>query len=353
MKTILHGSTRGFPLLLAALVCSVMVSALDLAARQVDTKRTDVKGSRDHPMISRVDGSTISGFSQKEFDEYRFVTGPLSGYRPDGRQWTDLEEALNDENSLRLEGQVWRLTYRIPTNRSTLEVIRSYEAELTKAGFKVLFQCSGKTCAGEPPKGASDNSIHARALRNLLMKRANFTVVGGGLDDQRYIAARLPRKQGDIYACVMAFTLNTPVARLDVVEAKPMESSLVTVDAAAMAAEISKRGSVALYGIYFDTDKADLKPASRPTLSEIAALLQQNSTLELIVVGHTDNNGTFEHNLDLSRRRAQAVVTALTAEFGVARNRLEAHGVGYLAPVAPNTSEDGRSRNRRVQLLSR
>lgn len=350
MKTILQCSTRGFALLVGALICSAPV--IDLKARQADAKRADVKGSRDHPMISRVDGSRISGFSQKEFDEYRLVTGPVSGYRPDGRRWNEPEEALNDQNSLRLEGKVWELTYRIPENRSTVEVIRSYEAELTKAGFKVLYQCTGKECAGLPPKGASDN-VHARALRNLLMKRANFSVVGGNVDDLRYLAARLPRSEGDIYACVMAFTLDTPMARIDVVEVKPMQASLVTVNAAAMATEIATRGSVALYGIHFDTDKADVKPESRPTLSEIAALLKQNSKLELIVVGHTDNSGTFEHNLDLSRRRAQAVVTALTSEFGVAPNRLEAHGVGYLAPVAPNTSEEGRARNRRVQLLSR
>ena len=137
------------------------------------------------------------------------------------------------------------------------------------------------------------------------------------------------------------------------IEVKPLTSGLVTVNAATMAADLSTRGSVALYGIYFDTDRADVKPESRPTLSEIATLLKQNAKLALIVVGHTDNNGTLDYNLDLSLRRAQAVVAALTSEFAIDRTRLEARGVGFLAPVAPNASEEGRAKNRRVQLLQR
>jgi outer membrane protein OmpA-like peptidoglycan-associated protein len=176
---------------------------------------------------------------------------------------------------------------------------------------------------------------------------------GGALEDQRYLAAQLSRSQGDVYVSVLALGLNTPIARVDVIEVKPMNSSLITVNAANMASDISTRGSVALYGIYFDTDKADVKPESRPTLVEVATLLKQNAKLNLIVVGHTDKNGTLEHNLDLSLRRAQAVVAALTSEFSVDRARLEARGVGFLAPVASNATEEGRAKNRRVQLIER
>ena len=66
-------------------------------------------------------------------------------------------------------------------------------------------------------------------------------------------------------------------------------------------------GSISLYGIFFDTDKADIKPESEPTLKEIAELLTDDPKLAVIVVGHTDNQGTFDYNLDLSSRRAQAV----------------------------------------------
>jgi outer membrane protein OmpA-like peptidoglycan-associated protein len=192
------------------------------------------------------------------------------------------------------------------------------------------------------------------------MKRSGLpSLVGDFWNDQRYLAARLASAKGDVYVSILTMTMNLTllnldvVALLDVVEVKSMKSSLVSVKAETMAEEISTRGSIALYGIYFDTDRAEVKPESRPTLSEIATLLKQNGKLELIVVGHTDNNGTLDYNLDLSLRRAQAVVAALTSDFGVARNRLEARGVGFLSPVAPNTSEENRAKNRRVQLLQR
>ena len=338
---------RGMLLVLAAAANSTMV----LPAQEAK----DVKGSRDHPMISRIEGSTLRGFDQTEFNEYRLVRGPISGYTPDGQTLRDPENGVDDKNSLRLEGRVWKLTYDVPVNRSTLEIARSYESALSKAGFRILYQCSGKECAGALPKVSHVLTMryHASAISELLMKRARFNISGNFYEDQRYLAARLERREGDIYTAVLAINLNKPVARVDVIEVKPMETNLVTVNAAAMASEIASRGSVALYGIYFDTDKADVKPESRPTLAEIATLLKQNAALELIVVGHTDNQGTIDYNLELSRRRAEAVVAALVTDFGIARKRLDARGVGFLAPVAPNTTDSDRAKNRRVQLLPR
>jgi OmpA-OmpF porin, OOP family len=314
----------------------------------------DVKGSRDHPMISRVQGSRIDAFAQKEFDEYRLVKGIISGYKSDGGRWENLNDALNEKNSIRLEGRVWTISYEVPKNRSTLEIIRSYQSELTKAGFNILYQCATGECAGPMPKTKFIMSpeVHWGALPRILMARSRFRLIGVPRD-YRYLAGHLSRADGDVYVSVLALGMNTPIARLDVIEVKPLTSGLVTVNATTMAADLSTRGSVALYGIYFDTDRADVKPESRPTLSEIATLLKQNAKLSLIVVGHTDNNGTLEHNLDLSLRRAQAVVAALTSEFAIDRTRLDARGVGFLAPVAPNTNEEGRAKNRRVQLLQR
>lgn len=331
---------------------SVLLAAM-LTGELVAQGTLDVKGSRDHPMISRIESSTIKGFDQKEFDEYRLVTGTVSPHRGDGTPWANPEEAANERNSLLLEGKVWKLTYEISENRSTLEIFRSYETELTKAGFKILFKCINQECRGPMPK-VPLSSGHETTLTDLLMKRGGFTVYGSNVsEDQRYLAGRLARATGDIYVSLLAIELNTPLARLDVVEVKPQKSSLVSVNAATMATEISTRGSVALYGIYFDTGRAEIKPESRSTLSEVATLMKQNGSLELIVVGHTDNNGTLDYNVDLSLRRSRAVVASLISEFGVARNRLEARGVAFLSPVAPNTSEENRAKNRRVQLVQR
>jgi outer membrane protein OmpA-like peptidoglycan-associated protein len=124
------------------------------------------------------------------------------------------------------------------------------------------------------------------------------------------------------------------------------------VDAAAMAKGLGEKGHVALYGIYFDTDKATLKPESKPTLEEIAKLLRGQGKLGVYIVGHTDSQGSHDHNMDLSRRRAEAVAAELVRSYGIAKERLRTAGLGFLAPVGSNATEDGRALNRRVELVA-
>ncbi len=168
------------------------------------------------------------------------------------------------------------------------------------------------------------------------------------------MTAKISRAEGDVYASFHIEQDNPNVqarVQLDVIEMKAMQAGLVTVDAAALASDITRTGHSAVYGIYFDTGKADVKPESDAALKEIAKLLQQNAALKLHVVGHTDNVGQLASNMDLSHRRADAVVKVLTAKYSVAAARLDAQGVGPLAPVASNESEDGRAKNRRVELV--
>jgi outer membrane protein OmpA-like peptidoglycan-associated protein len=130
-----------------------------------------------------------------------------------------------------------------------------------------------------------------------------------------------------------------------------MDTKMVTVSAGEMASGIAAAGSVALYGILFDTRSAVVKPESMPTLEEVAKLLKTQPTLRLLVVGHTDNVGTFEFNMDLSQRRAASVVQILTSKLGIDPKRLMPVGVSFASPVATNRTEEGRSKNRRVQLV--
>jgi len=172
---------------------------------------------------------------------------------------------------------------------------------------------------------------------------------------QRYISAKSPRTTGDAYVSLHVGQWSDlkrgPSLVLYVIEMKPMEGDLVTADAATLAKDITDSGHSSVYGIYFDTAKAEIKPESEATLGEIAKLLQQDRTLKLLVVGHTDNVGSLASNMDLSKRRADAVVAALTARYSVAASRLSGQGAGPLAPIASNKSEDGRAKNRRVELV--
>ncbi len=115
---------------------------------------------------------------------------------------------------------------------------------------------------------------------------------------------------------------------------------------------LNAEGRVSFYGIYFDTDKASLKPESAPTLTAIAGFLKSNP-VNVYIVGHTDNTGDFARNSTLSKDRATAVAEALVTQHGVKRSQVVAQGVGPLAPVASNHNEEGKARNRRVELVIR
>jgi OmpA-OmpF porin, OOP family len=117
-----------------------------------------------------------------------------------------------------------------------------------------------------------------------------------------------------------------------------------------MAKKISASGSIALYGIYFDFNKSDLKPESQPTLEQITKPLKEDPKLKLLVVGHTDNAGSIASNNYLSQHRAGSVVNALVTQ-GIDKGRLTPVGVAFACPVASNKSEEGRTKNRRVEIV--
>jgi outer membrane protein OmpA-like peptidoglycan-associated protein len=295
----------------------------------------DAPGAKDHPLVGRYAGSEIVQYKSAEFDEQRLVNAPLD-LRSDG-------DRLTDANSLRLEGKVTRIRYDAPKDRSSLEILRNYEESLRGKGFEPVYACANETCFR--PAEASyrfafvgdDGAVNYR--------------YGKGV---RYFLARLSRAAGDVYAAVTVAGDVGTLVRVTVVEAKPMQMGQIAfVDAGAMAQAISSTGRVALYGVQFDFDKADIRPESRPTLDEIGKYLKANPAASLVVAGHTDGKGGFDYNLDLSRRRAAAVVADLVAHYGVAAARLTPFGVGMASPVASNDDEAGRAKNRRVELVKR
>jgi flagellar motor protein MotB len=282
----------------------------------------DAAGSKDHPLISRYPGSVINEYGQKDFDEFEL---PLSKFA-DGKYG----------KTQHLEGKVTEIYYVLPEGKSALEVFRNYRSGLRTGGFQELFVCD-KTCGDPPPNGGL--SLIGDAFGNYAA-------------DTRYLAAKLARTEGDVYVALWVYDSSFDIKTfLTVVEAKPMETGLVSVNAAALASDITRTGHASVYGIYFDSGKADVKPESDATLAEIAKLLQQDPSLKLYVVGHTDNVGTLASNMDLSRRRATAVTQVLVTKHGVAAARLSPQGDGPTAPVASNDSEEGRAKNRRVELV--
>jgi outer membrane protein OmpA-like peptidoglycan-associated protein len=256
----------------------------------------------------------------------------------------------------------------MPEGRSPLEVMRNYEVELKKAGFTTLFSGTQEALGEKGNTAFADARYRDLAVPSF--SGTNFSMLAS--EDDRYLAAKLARPEGDIHVALYAtaigegwgkFLYSDPpnksktaadgqvVAQLDIIEAKAMQTNMVTVSAGEMATGIATTGSVALYGILFDFNSAVVKPESMPTLEEIAKLLKSDANLRLLVVGHTDNVGTFEFNEDLSQRRAASVVQMLTSKFTVGAKRLTPFGVSFASPVASNKTEEGRAKNRRVQLV--
>ena len=178
------------------------------------------------------------------------------------------------------------------------------------------------------------------------------------LQDLRYLAAHYQDDKRTVHVSVLTDFDNgfgtlskTPVTLLEIIESESMETGMVTVDAEAIAKDIDASGNMAIFGVFFDTGSAKIKPESAPVLEEIAKLLNHRTGLKLLVVGHTDNQGAFEMNMNLSSQRANSVVRYLVERHAIDSSRLQSAGVGYLAPVASNDSPEGRAKNRRVELV--
>ncbi len=272
-------------------ITALVALAVTLLAAAGFAQEADVEGSKDHPLLSRMPGYYISRYEDMQFDTHTFLVA--------GSQ-------------VPVEGHVTNILYQIRTGAkeaSRLQILRNYEAAITKIGGKVL-------------TSDSDGSSYLKLVKD-------------GKEIWIHVDAYITSQYG-----------------LTVVEKEGMKQD-VTANADAWRNDIASTGRAVVYGVHFDTDKATIKPESEAAIREIAALLARSPALNLLVVGHTDMTGDLAHNMKLSEERAAAVVAALVSGHGVAAARLKGFGVGPLAPVASNDTEEGRAKNRRVELVKR
>ena len=251
-------------------------------------QEADVQGSKDHTLLSRIPNYYISEQANKDFDSY------TSPYIDKDNVW---------------EGKLTQTNYSVQEGSkefSFIQIVRNYENAVKKLGGKIL------------------------------------------LSETSRLNAKIEKDKGVTYVSVEAFNDGRNYT-LIIVENKPMENE-VTVDAASLNKGISETGKIAIYGIYFDTGKSDIKPESKPTIGEIEKMLKQNLRLKLFVVGHTDIDGSMESNMKLSSDRAASVVKALI-ENGIQASRLKSGGVGPFCPIESNRTEGGKTKNRRVELV--
>ncbi len=274
---------------------AVLVGLVTLISVPCAFGQTDLSGSKDYPGISRMPGYYIAWYKETPFDSYAFTVA-------EGGQTK--EQAV--------EGRRYDFRYNLKEDvpmPSALQIVRNYQNAARSAGGRVL--------------------LDSKELTTILLTRAGKEV---------WFAVETSNEPSGMFITMV------------LIEKQAMQQD-VTIDAKAMANGLGESGRVAIYGILFDTGKAELKPESGPALIEIAKLLKGNAGLKVYVVGHTDMVADLATNVKLSQARAQAVVTALVSQHGIAGSRLIPYGGGPYSPVASNRTEEGRAKNRRVELV--
>ncbi|HEX8701333.1 MAG TPA: OmpA family protein [Myxococcaceae bacterium] len=276
-----------------------------------------IKGAKDHPLLTRFESARLVGYDVKKFDELALPAGKIIRGKDNEAQF---------ENSVTIEGKITRIAYNYPKDRSALEVMRNYQAAMEKAGVKPVFSCVKEACAD----GFGEKISQRMGSHFVQGGEAVSSPFIYGRRDSRYLLSKGVRSDGSqVY---VALYVVQPVAE-------------------DMAKRIASEGKVAIYGVYFDTDKAGIQPESKAALDEMAKLLRKNPALKVYIVGHTDSQGALAGNIALSQKRAEAVAKALSTEHKIDAKRLTAKGVASFAPVSSNDTDAGRVQNRRVELV--
>jgi outer membrane protein OmpA-like peptidoglycan-associated protein len=284
-----------------------------------DWSEPNVSGTQEYRLIKLYPQAHVAEFAVKDFDSARILIAYKAG---------EADPAVYDE----VEGKV--ITYKSehkPTT-STLEILRNYENALRGKGFEPVISGRGNKYPG---LGLTEDET-----------------VG-------YWRSEEPGK-GTIWVALHAWYNgghDAPWSELTIVEIKAMEQTLeanaaTEAKASTLADALQEAGRVAVYGITFDFNKATLRAEAAPVLGQVQAMLTANPALQVAIEGHTDSIGQPAYNLKLSGDRAGAVMAWLVAH-GVDPVRLSAAGFGDTKPVADNATEDGRAKNRRVELVRR
>lgn len=269
----------------------ILLGTLVLLAAPASAQQGDNPACKDHPLFpTRMPDYRLEGCKTEDFGVYEFFAakGPKT---PVEGKFTFLAYAFTGAKG---------------SEPSAVAVVRNYQNAIEKAGGTIV---------GTVPTWW-----------------VNGKIVKDGLETW----AQIEKGNGKIW--------------IRVVEKKAMEQFIVA-DAAALGNDIKATGHASVYGILFDTGKSTIKPESAKAIAEIAALLKADPTLKLHIVGHTDNVGDIQGNVRLSQDRGAAVLQVLVEEHGIAAARLTSYGCGQFAPVATNETEEGRAKNRRVELV--
>ena len=271
---------------------AILISTSYLAIAQ-----NDAEGCKDHPLFTKFPNFYISECSEN---------------------YNELTLRMNSEKTEVKEGNLFTITYYFNSEsgekaKSPFQIIKNYENAVKKNGGEMVY------------KNTDALSADLEATFHLSAKDKDYWVKIGSF--------------GGTPDAIEHYTLY-------VLEMEPMKQEI---DASEMMKALNKDGFIALY-INFETGKSDIKAESQGTINQIAEMLKQNGDLKISIEGHTDNVGSDQSNQTLSENRAAAVMNAIIA-LGIDKSRLSSKGWGASKPIADNRTEDGRAKNRRVEIV--
>jgi OmpA-OmpF porin, OOP family len=267
-----------------------------LALSNYAIAQNDAAGCKDHKLLTRLENFYISDCSES-YNELQLRTSV-------GKTETK-------------EGNLFYYYYRFNYDagvkmKSPLQVIKNYENAVVKNGGRLVYK--------------------------------NINSSEGDIEATLYLST----KEKEYWIQLTRFAGNGTEAEafgLNVLEIESMKQEVV---ASEMFEKINKEGFIALY-INFETGKSDIKPESQPIIDQLSEMLKQNPTLKVSIEGHTDNVGGDKTNQTLSESRAKSVMNALVSK-GIEVGRLKSKGWGQSKPIADNNTEEGRAKNRRVEI---
>ena len=334
------------------LACLIAPIFLSLSVSSTVFASDDMPGAADHPELPRIAGSSIIAYYQSEYGDHDF----LVNYNKEDKK-TELSSK---------EGKITRLVYALEKQQTPLFALRNYQEAFAELGeVKELYTCRKKEC----PENIGRSFIWGKEKRiesnvkvlNAMNAQNKYNI------DSIYSSAEVQSETANytvsIYSAkingavtktyLKGFEIGQAVVHIDIVESASFKSDLKVVEASEIQSAIADQGHITLQGLFFDTGSDQLTKESEPALSEISKALNADQSLNVYVVGHTDSVGSVESNQQLSERRAKSIVKSLTTQFEIEGARLIPIGVGLAAPVATNRTEEGRSLNRRVELVER
>lgn len=271
-------------------------------------------------------GARLVSDRTSELDSYELPIGPFVDGAVPARE---------------VEGKVERLTWRLQSGSSTtLQLLAPLRDQVAAQGYEILLECQAKTCGGFDFRFGTE----VVPTPDMYVAIQDYRFISA-IRDGNVVSLLVSRTPPDGYVQMIRVIPVGAEAPPPLVIDEPVTSS------SDLLAELEQNGHVILEDLHFRTGEMTLGEGPFASLKLVAEFLNKNPSTRLALVGHTDDTGALDANISVSTGRAQAVRARLIEAHGIAADRVEARGIGYLAPLTSNTTSEGRNLNRRVEAV--